>query len=92
MNGMDVLKKIRRKWPNTRIIVISGQQNVMITAALLNNGASDYVSKEHNAIARIEQSVTRLITEKEQKNIQYNRNLLIGFFVLLLGVLIGLLI
>lgn len=50
MNGLEALKEIRKKSPDTKVILLSAQHSLNTAAELLNQGAFDYVIKNHNAI------------------------------------------
>lgn len=89
-NGLVILKKIKDQYPSTKVIVMSGQESVMVTAELFNKGASDYISKEHYGIVRVGQSVLRVITEIEAEKKLKNKIVFINLIMLVVGVLIGL--
>ncbi|MCB9363820.1 MAG: response regulator [Flavobacteriales bacterium] len=90
LNGLQILKKIKSKPRAPKVIVMSGQENVMVTAELYNKGASDYISKEHYGIVRVGQSIIRLINELELEKKKRSRNILIGFIIFIIGLLSGL--
>ncbi|MCB0408799.1 MAG: response regulator [Flavobacteriales bacterium] len=92
INGLETLKKIKAYSPSTKVIIMSGQENVMITAELYNKGASDYISKEHYGIVRVAQSLLRLINEIEIERKNKTKNAIYGLLVLLIGFALGLLI
>ena len=92
-NGLEVLKKIKAKNPSTKVVIISGQDSVMLTAELYNQGADDYISKEHYAFSRVERSVLNLIDKIEEERKSKNRRFLItGIMLMLLTIIIGVLI
>lgn len=88
-NGLIILKKIKAIHPLTKVLIMSGQENVMVTAELFNKGASDYVSKEHYGVVRVGQSILRLISEIEFERKKRSRNLVYGTLVFLIGVAVG---
>ena len=45
MNGIDVLKQIKRINPATIVYIITGQENPQVAAQAMDNGAADYVVK-----------------------------------------------
>jgi len=45
MNGIDVLKQIKRINPATIVYIITGQENPQVAVQAMDNGASDYVVK-----------------------------------------------
>lgn len=89
-NGLHILKQIKKKRPSTKVIIMSGQENVMVTAELYNKGASDYISKEHYGVVRVGQSILRLISEIEEEKKKRSRSFLLGLMILFFGILIGL--
>lgn len=92
VNGLQVLKQIKNKSSTPKVIIMSGQENVMVTAELYNKGASDYISKEHYGVVRVGQAVLRLINEIETEKKKRSTNILIGLILLMFGLLIGLFI
>lgn len=53
MNGDEVLKEINERSPETKTVVISGQENIKIALDLLKKGAYDYIVKDEDAKDRI---------------------------------------
>lgn len=53
MNGDEVLKEINELSPDTKTVVISGQENIRIALDLLKKGAYDYIVKDEDAKDRI---------------------------------------
>src|SRR5882724_5348973 len=53
MDGSEVLKKIREVHPETRVIIISGQEDVATAISLLKNGAFDYIVKDDDTKDRL---------------------------------------
>jgi CheY-like chemotaxis protein len=56
-NGMEVLRVIREKLPNTPVIMLSGQEKYAVAAQTLQKGAVQYVIKGDNAFAEIAELV-----------------------------------
>ena len=48
MDGMTVLKKIRKSFPDTYVIMFTGKGSEEIAVELMKAGASDYVLKPFN--------------------------------------------
>lgn len=78
--GDAVLSKIKSKYPEIPVIIVSGQNDVNVAINLLKNGAFDYVVKDDDAKERIwkaiqvakekaalEQRITELEEEVENK-------------------------
>lgn len=49
INGMDVLKKIRQLSPETKVIILSGQETLQVAAETLKSGAYTYLIKDVHA-------------------------------------------
>jgi DNA-binding NtrC family response regulator len=45
IDGIEVLKKIKEKWPQTEVIIITGYQTVDTAVKSIKLGAFDYVEK-----------------------------------------------
>lgn len=71
VNGMAALREIRRRFPQTYVIMFTGKGNEEIAVELMKTGASDYIPKPFsntNLVDRIE-NVLRL-REIELRNIE----------------------
>src|SRR3954470_7931746 len=54
MNGLQVLKKIKERFPDAPVIFLSGQEKAEIAANTMKYGAWDYVVKNESAFHRLE--------------------------------------
>ncbi|NOY27069.1 MAG: sigma-54-dependent Fis family transcriptional regulator [Oligoflexia bacterium] len=45
MTGMDLLPRVRERWPSTRIVVMTGHGSVQDAVAAVKAGADDYIIK-----------------------------------------------
>lgn len=52
ITGLEVIKKIKEKSPDCKIIIISQVQNVNTTRNTISEGAFEYIFKDRNALAR----------------------------------------
>lgn len=52
-DGVSLLKKLRKEYPNTYVIVVSGQEDVATAVELLKEGAYDYIVKNEDAKDRL---------------------------------------
>ena len=52
-NGLELFKKIKEKFPNSEIIIISGQSDVGTAVELLKLGAYDYLVKDDETKERL---------------------------------------
>ncbi|KIT18194.1 sigma-54-dependent transcriptional regulator [Jannaschia aquimarina] len=48
MDGIDILKHVRRDHPDVPVIIISGHGNIEIAVAAIKQGAYDYIEKPFN--------------------------------------------
>src|SRR6266446_5809469 len=65
MSGLELLGHTRQRWPNTKVIMISGIRDREYAGGLVRMGAFDYLVKPFE-LADIKRSVARA-TEKEQQ-------------------------
>jgi CheY-like chemotaxis protein len=49
MNGLEVLKEIKRLWPATYVIIMTGKGSEKVAVSLMKAGASDYISRPFSA-------------------------------------------
>jgi two-component system, OmpR family, response regulator len=90
-NGLEILKKIRISNPNTYVIMMSGQDDLKVAIATIDNGAYDYIIKGESAYLRAQMIVDHII--EHLNGVEWKRNmklretaLIVGF--ILLGVII----
>ena len=50
--ALDIVDAIRLKYPKTKIIILSSQRNVEITAELFHKGINEYVAKDDYSVPR----------------------------------------
>jgi len=53
IDGLEVMKEIKRSLPDTEVIILSGQNNVEVATRLFSLGAYDYVYKDETALERL---------------------------------------
>lgn len=63
MNGLKVLKKVKQTNPQTKVIILSGQNNVDVALDAIKYKAYDYVSKNENTFLRIRNIVEHIVSE-----------------------------
>lgn len=75
LNGLEVLKKIKRFNPNIFLVVVSGQDDMEVAVNALKYGAFDYIVKGSNELDRINivmqkiNNVTGMLAKKSTKKI-----------------------
>lgn len=53
-NGVEILKRIKDQYPQTQVIMLSGQDKIDVAVDTMKYGAYDYVVKGESAYTRIE--------------------------------------
>ena len=82
IEGIELIRELKFKSPNTRIIVLTGEQSISTAVKCLNEGVMDYIIKEDKAIDKIALEVKELMKEmlaEMQKEARQRRlHLIIG--------------
>jgi CheY-like chemotaxis protein len=60
-NGLDLLRKIREKSPNTKFIFITGSKDYSLISSALEEGACDYILKDQFGRIRLQYSCIRVL-------------------------------
>lgn len=60
MNGVDVLKHIKKLKPNIQVIFISAQEKMHVAISTLKFGAFDYVQKNQTSLRRVSALIRRI--------------------------------
>lgn len=60
MNGVDILKEIKKRVPETQCIMLSGQNKVEVAEQAMQAGAADYIKKGEDALLKAEKTVFNL--------------------------------
>jgi len=73
MNGLEVLRRIKKSWPESEIIVITGHGTMENAVIAMKQGAADFISKpvnfEHLRVV-ISRSANRVNSLIENKNLR----------------------
>jgi two-component system OmpR family response regulator len=93
INGLDVLKLIKKDSPTTEVIILSGQEKIEVAVNTMKYGAFDYVVKNESSFFRSENAIVNLLRRfsltKETK--MYKRLatfFAVGFVVLIVVIVI----
>lgn len=89
-NGVEIIKEIKDKHPDTQIIALSGQDKIEVAIDTIKYGAYDYVVKGESAFSRIENIINNLSELHKMRTINKAQKSTITFLsiVLILIVLI----
>jgi len=93
MNGLQVLKQLKDRFPNVPVIFLSGQEKAEVAANTMKYGAWDYIVKNENAFNRLEILINNILGHVDlKKNLGtqkfFNRLLAILIIGLILGMII----
>ena len=88
MNGLDILKELRSNYPDTDVVMFSGQDRIEVAVNTMKYGAFDYIVKSESAFHRAENVIFNIIRKLklEQSAALYKR------LTLILGISLGLLL
>lgn len=67
MNGRDLLAKVRARSPESRVVIISSQQDIGTALDMLKEGAYDYIVKDDDIKDRIWNTFRHLKGENKLK-------------------------
>jgi len=70
MTGDQVLDRVRTRWPQTPVIVVSGRVGEDLAVEMMRRGASDYILKDN--LARLPFAVSRLLQDSRVRKAQIN--------------------
>lgn len=90
MNGVEVLKKIKKEKDDATVIMLSGQDRLEVVSDSFKNGAYEYVVKNESFFARIENMVKNIIDRidiEREKNKHEKWNYIIALLIIVLFVL-----
>ncbi len=87
-NGVEILKDIKDQYPETQVIMLSGQDKIEVAIDTMKYGAFDYIVKGESAFSRIENVINNASELHKLKvvNEGYKRT------ITLLTIVIGLII
>lgn len=62
--GIEILKKAKELSPQSKIIMISGQEDMETALECIRNGAYDYIIKNERALQHLELSINKIRHEQ----------------------------
>lgn len=88
MNGVDVLRHVKRNNPNINVIILSGQQDVKIASDLMKYGAFDYIMKNDMTFFNLENTLFKLSRILIMNDRNITKYVIISILILLVIILI----
>jgi len=88
INGIDVLKATRKKYPQTEFIFLSGQDNIEVAINSIKFGAYDYIVKDQYALTKLTDKINKIMINHELTNSNKRYKLGITLFFIALAILI----
>lgn len=67
MNGLQVLNKLKERFPNVPVIFLSGQEKAEVAANTMKYGAWDYIVKNESAFHRLENNINNILGQVDLK-------------------------
>ncbi len=94
MNGLQVLKKLKERFPNVPVIFLSGQEKAEVAANTMKYGAWDYIVKNESAFHRLEIIINNILGHVDLKKDLgtqkfFNRFLAVLAIALVIGIIIS---
>ena len=83
LNGLEVLKKIKRFDPDIFVVLISGQQDMQVAINSLKYGAFDYIIKGTDEAQRIKTATYKMLHVMGQLTLRKPRSRLARVFAML---------
>ncbi len=89
MNGIDVLKKVKKIKPETEFIFLSGQDSMDVAINTMKYGAYDYIVKDQMTLEKMVNKVNQILSVRSLKKSkkQYKIGIVLFFVVLFIIVL-----
>ncbi len=85
MNGVDVLEKYKKEYPEAEFIFLSGQSSIDVAVKALQKGAFDYIVKDNFAKENTKNKILKILTiktlQKNRKAFRLASFTFIGLFV-----------
>ena len=87
-NGVEVLRMIKEAKPETKVIMLSGQDKIEVAVDSMKFGAYDYVIKGETAFSRMENIINNIneLTNIKAANAAYKKVIAFLLFILVLVV------
>lgn len=74
MNGFEVLKKIKRTQPNIYVVMVSGQEDILVAVDALKHGAFDYLTKNGAVCEKMLATIRRIYRVQQEVEKRKSKN------------------
>jgi two-component system OmpR family response regulator len=76
-NGVEILKEIKDKYPDTYVVMLSGQDKIEVAVDSVKYGAYDYVVKGETAFSRMENIINNIgdLHATKAMNVAYKKTI-----------------
>jgi DNA-binding NtrC family response regulator len=81
MNGIDVLRKVKKKSPRTEFLFLTSNENMEVAVNTIKFGAYDYIVKDKLALEKVVYKLNKIIQLKKLQ--KKNRQIRMSMFVFL---------
>ncbi|HET6244315.1 MAG: response regulator [Bacteroidetes bacterium] len=68
INGIQTMQEIKKLSPETKVVILSGQDKIDIAVTSVKEGAFDYVSKSESAFVRTQNAINNIVHAKKLKD------------------------
>ncbi|MEO6833551.1 MAG: response regulator [Chitinophagaceae bacterium] len=87
-NGVEILKEVKEKYPDTQVIMLSGQDKIDVAVDSIKFGAYDYVVKGETAFSRMENTMNNVSELHKMKTINTAMRKTIIFLSISMGIIV----
>ena len=94
-NGIEILKKIKTRNPDTEVIMLSGQEKIEIAVETMTHGAFDYVVKNESGFVRTENKIRNVFKNlklRDNAAMYKKATIFLGIALILILIIAGILI
>jgi DNA-binding NtrC family response regulator len=90
IDGIGVLKQVKKELPHTEFIFLSGQDSVDVAVNTLKLGAFDYIVKDQMALKKLTDKITKILAMQTlvKSNKRYKMGIMLFFLALAAIILI----
>lgn len=87
-DGIEILKTVKDKYPDTQVVMLSGQDKLDVAVNTMKYGAYDYVVKGESAFSRIENAINNLSEVHKLRVIRDSQRKTITLLIVVISLII----